>query len=139
MTELRAVLDTNIIISATFWRGAPYRVIRKALLREFVLITSAAILDEVSGRLEHKFNLPHAEIEKLLDILLGYSELVEPAAKVNAVKADEKDNKIIECAIDGRADLIVTGDGHLLKLNNYGDTKIITPSELLKILAKKQG
>lgn len=139
MTETRAVLDTNIIISATFWRGAPYMVIKKALLREFVLITSVAILDEVSGRLEHKFNLPHAEIEKLLDILLGYSELVEPVAKVNAVKADEKDNKIIECAIDGRADLIVTGDGHLLNLNNYGDIKIITPSELLKILAKKQG
>ncbi len=41
MTEIRAVLDTNVIISATFWRGAPYRVMKKALLKEFVLITSA--------------------------------------------------------------------------------------------------
>lgn len=137
MTEIRVVLDTNVIISAIFWRGAPYRVMKKALKREFVLITSPAILDEVSDRLENKFKLPRGELEKLLHILLSYSEMVEGSAKVDAVKADEKDNKIIECAIDGRADFIVTGDGHLLKLKNYEGIKIITSNELLEILVKK--
>ncbi|MEE8359022.1 MAG: putative toxin-antitoxin system toxin component, PIN family [Candidatus Hydrothermarchaeales archaeon] len=134
MTDIRVVADTNVIISGIFWRGSPYKVMKKALQKEFFLVTSTAILEEVSERLKHKFKLPEEEIEKLMDILLSYSNLVEPDIKVNAVKADEKDNKIIECALDGRASFIVTGDSHLLELKNYKNIRIITPTELLRIL-----
>ncbi len=134
MTDIRAVLDTNVIISAIFWRGAPYKVMKKALQRDFILVISPDILEEVSERLKHKFNLPREEIETLMNILLSYSDIVEPTTKVNVVKADENDNKIIECAIDGEADFIVTGDHHLLELKSYKSIKIITPAEFLKLL-----
>ena len=134
MTDIRVVLDTNVIISAIFWRGAPYKVMKKALQRDFILVISPDILEEVSERLKHKFNLPREEIETLMNILLSYSDIVEPTTKVNVVKADENDNKIIECAIDGEADFIVTGDHHLLELKSYKSIKIITPAEFLKLL-----
>ncbi len=134
MTDIRVVLDTNVIISAIFWRGSPYRVMRKALQRDFILVISPDILKEVSERLKHKFNLPREEIEILMNILLSYSDIVEPTTKVNVVKADENDNKIIECAIDGKADFIVTGDHHLLELKSYKSIKIITPAEFLELL-----
>ncbi len=134
VTEIRVVLDTNVIISAIFWRGSPYKVMKKALQREFDLVTSTAILEEVSDRLGNKFDMPAEEIKKLLDILLSHSHLVEPKTKVNAVKEDEADNKIIECAIDGKAEFIVTGDHHLLKLKEYRGIRIITPTELLETL-----
>ena len=134
MTDIRAVLDTNVIISAIFWRDSPYRVMRKALQRDFILVISPDILEEVSERLKHKFNLPREEIEILMNILLSYSDIVEPTTKVDVVKADENDNKIIECAIDGKADFIVTGDHHLLELKSYKSIKIITPAEFLELL-----
>lgn len=134
MTDIRVVLDTNVIISAIFWRGSPYRVMKKALQRDFILVISPDILEEVSERLKHKFNLPREEIEILMNILLSYSDIVEPTTKVDVVKADENDNKIIECAIDGKADFIVTGDHHLLELKSYKSIKIITPAEFLELL-----
>ncbi|RLF60637.1 MAG: putative toxin-antitoxin system toxin component, PIN family [Thermoplasmata archaeon] len=134
MTDIRVVLDTNVIISAIFWRGSPYRVMKKALQRDFILVISPDILEEVSERLKYKFDLPRDEIETLTNILLSYSDIVEPTTKVNVVKADENDNKIIECAIDGEADFIVTGDHHLLELKSYKSIKIITPAEFLELL-----
>ena len=134
MTDIRAVLDTNVIISAIFWRGAPYKVMKKALQGDFVLVISLDILEEVSERLRHKFNLPTEEIETLTNILLSYSNIVEPTTKVNVVKADENDDKIIECAIDGEADFIVTGNQHLPELGSYKRIKITTPAEFLKLL-----
>ncbi len=107
---------------------------KKALQKEFVLVISTDILEEVSERLENKFNLPPEEIGSLMDILLSYSSVVNPTTKVNVVKADEKDNMIVECAIDGKADFIVTGDRHLLDLKDYKSTKIITPADFLNIL-----
>lgn len=134
MTDIKAVLDTNVIISAIFWRGSPYKVMKKALQKEFVFVTSTDILEEVSERLENKFNLPPEEIGRLMDILLSYSSLINPTTKVNAVKADEKDNMIVECAIDGKADVIVTGDRHLLDLEDYKSIKIISPTDFMKTI-----
>lgn len=134
MTDIRVVLDTNVIISAVFWRGSPYKVTRKILRGELTLVTSTAILEEVIDRLQNKFNLPAEETEKLRAILLTHSLLVEPTTKLRAVKADEKDNKIVECAVDGRADFIVTGDTHILELEEYSGIRIVTPAGLLRAL-----
>ena len=60
---------------------------KKALQKEFVLVTSIAILEEVSDRLKHKFKLPEEEIEKLTDILLSYSNIIEPNTEVKGCKS----------------------------------------------------
>ncbi len=92
------------------------------------------MLDEVSERLQNKFTLPAEEVCTLRDIMLVYSRLVEPKITLKVVEADEKDNKVVECAVEGNADFIVTGDKHLLILKKYKDTGIISPAKLLEML-----
>jgi putative PIN family toxin of toxin-antitoxin system len=127
---IRVVLDTNIIISSIFWKGNPHEVVRRGLLGEYKLVTSAGILDEAVNKLRHKFRFPEEGIQELVDILLAYCHVVEPTSKFDVVR-DKKDNKIIECAFDGEADYIVTGDPDLLVLKEFSGIKIVKAREFL--------
>jgi len=60
--------------------------------------------------------------------------LVEPKEKFNTIKDDPSDNKIIECAKEGKSDFIITNDNHLLKLKEFEGIRIVTPKEFLKQL-----
>ncbi|MCX6818642.1 MAG: putative toxin-antitoxin system toxin component, PIN family [Candidatus Aenigmarchaeota archaeon] len=131
----RVVVDTNIIISSVFWRGQPYEVIRRGILREYQLVVSAGILDEVIDKLRNKFKFLEEEMQELIDILLTYCHVVETASKFDVVR-DKTDNKIIECAFDGNADYIVTGDPDLLCLKEFRGIKIKTAKEFLELMKK---
>src|SRR3989344_2606295 len=136
---IRVTVDTNILISASFWYGASERIINKAENKEIVLVLSEQILEEY-----HKV-LDYEEIkEKIKDKVLEMkqallrigiiSEIVEVKSKIELIKEDPADNKIIECAVDGKVDYIITKDNHLLKYKEYKGIKIITPEEFLKII-----
>jgi len=127
----RVVPDTNIIISSIFWSSQPYEVMHRGLSDEYQLIISPEILDEVAERLRNKFQFPEEGIQNLLDILITYCHLVEPTSRFDVVR-DKKDNKIIECAFDGQADYIVTGDLDLLDLKEFRGIKIVTSKEFLE-------
>ena len=126
----RAVLDTNIIISSVFYRGNPYEVVIKGILGEYQLVTSSEILDEVVDKLRNKFDFPEENIQELMDILLTYCHVVKTITKFDIVR-DKKDNKIIECAFDGKADYIITGDTDLLELKEFKDIKILNAKDFL--------
>lgn len=128
---IRAVLDTNIIISSVFWKGNPYEVVRRGILGEYQLVTSAEILDEVADKLRVKFKFQEESIQELVDILLTHCQIVEPTAKFDVVR-DKSDNKVIECAFDCKADYIVTGDPDLLELKEFRGIKIVTAKEFLE-------
>jgi predicted nucleic acid-binding protein len=66
------------------------------------------------------------------------STIIKPKTRLSIVKEDHDDNKIIECAVTGKADYIITKDKHLLKIKNYKGIKIITPREFLRIMALKK-
>lgn len=132
MTKI--VPNTNVIISSIFWRGKPYQLMRKGIEGKCTLVTSMPIVDEVVSKLRSKFHLPEDKIGALVDVLLTFLTLVEPRAELNAVKADPSDNKIIECAVGGNAEYIVSGDTHLLEMFEYKGIKIVTPSQILGIL-----
>lgn len=121
---IRVVPDTNIIISSVFWRGNPYTLIRRGILEEYQLVTSAEILDEVADKLRNKFQFPEESIQELIDILMTYCHIIEPSSKFDIVR-DKKDNKIVECAFDGKANYIVTGDPDLLVLKEFRGIKIV--------------
>jgi len=127
----KAVLDTNIIISSVFWEGKPYEVVRKGIRGEFNIVISPEILDETADRLRNKFQLPEEAIQELMDILLTYSQIIQPVSTFDVVR-DKKDNKIIECAFDGQADYIVTGDPDLLILKEFRGIKIVKAGEFLE-------
>lgn len=130
---IRAVLDTNIFISSIFWCGAPYLVVQKGLRGDFVIVTSLEILKEVKNTLHKKFRFPVEDTNTFLEIITLNSYLVEPRKRIRAIKADPYDNKIIECAVAGRAHFIISGDRHLLDLRRYENIEIITPQQFLNI------
>ena len=121
---------TNILISSVFWRGNPYEVVKRGILGEYQLVISAEILDEVANKLRNKFQFPEESIQELIDILMTYCHIVEVTSKFDVVR-DKKDNKIIECAFDGKVDYIVTGDPDLLVLKEFRGIKIVTAKDFL--------
>jgi len=128
----RVVPDTNIIISAIFWGGKPYKVISNGLKGEYQLVTSPEIMDEVLTKLRTKFQFPEDKIEEQANILMSLFHMIIPTTKIDIVR-DKSDNKIIECAVDGKADFIVTGDPDLLSLKEYKGIQILTADEFFKI------
>ena len=131
---IKAVLDTNVFISALFWTGSPHNVLEKTLEGGFILVISGAILEEIEERLLNKFKFPVEDILSFLEIIVLNSHIVEPNIKLEAVPQDPNDNKIIECAVSGNADYIVTGDKDILNLKEFRGIKIITSNHFLKVL-----
>lgn len=130
----RVVLDTNILISGIGWSGSPKDVIEAFLKGEFILLISESLLNELERILNYKkfYFIPGYLKESLIRNLLKAAEIVEIKKKLDIVKEDPEDNKVLECALFGKADYIVTGDKHLLKLCKFNNIKILTPIEFLK-------
>lgn len=129
---IRVVLDTNIVISAFFWKGYPYELLKLVIAGRLINITSLSILEEVYQKLKAKFNVPTEKVNSLIKILFFNSQIIYPEIKINIVKNDPSDNKIIECAVAGMASFIISGDTHLLTMRNYQNIKIISPREFIK-------
>jgi len=128
---MKVVFDTNIFISAFVISGSQAE---KAVLRIIegrdVLLLSKGILDEVLTVLSTKFSRDKEEISRVAVILSEMAEWVEPSEKIKVLH-DDPDNRILECAVDGNSDTIVTGDKELLKLREYKKTRIISLKEYL--------
>jgi len=127
---IRAVLDTNVLISALFWKGNPEKIVRKCLEKEIIGVTSPAILRELEKKLLSKFKYPSEETRKYIELLIKEFEVVSPRRKVKVVK-DADDNKIIEAAIEAKAKYVVSGDSHLLDLKEYEGIQMVGPREFL--------
>ncbi len=131
---IRAVLDTNIFISSLFWRGVPHHIVQRGLGGDFIIIISPEIIKEIGETLYSKFKFPAEDTRSFLEIIIVNSYLVEPRDRVEVIKKDPSDNKIIECAVAGRAHFIVSGDRHLLDLRGYGGIKIVTARKFSSFL-----
>jgi uncharacterized protein len=135
---LRITADTNLIISALNFPGKPARILDMAEAGEIHLSISDDILAEVERVLQRpKFGWTQGRVDDAIGWLSAFAEHVEPKQRVDAVKDDPTDNRIIECAIAGKSEYLVTGDNHLLKLKQYGGTKIVNATEFLEILAQQ--
>lgn len=134
---MRIVLDTNVIISALLFDGAPERLVRRLLGGEHQLVTSSFIIAETARILTAKFGISPRTV-KLLQQLLSSSEEVyfEPYLQV---VSDEPDNRILETALTGNADYLVTGDKLLLGLKQFEAVKIVTISQCLQKLSSSTG
>ena len=128
------VLDTNILISAIFWRGNPYKVALNALKKKYSLYLSNEILNELEEKLSLKFKFPEDKIKDHIGILREYGRIIEPSIKIDVIKDDPDDNRVLECAVSCNADYIVSGDKHLLKLKEFRGIKIVKAKEFLDLL-----
>lgn len=127
---MRLVLDTNVLISAAFWRGPEWRLLQACLEGRHELIASPFILAELRRILTEKFDVPDGDAGEYVMLLVRSAILVETSGKVTIVKADPSDNRILETAIAGVADRIVTGDRHLLDLKKYDGIAICRAADL---------
>lgn len=126
----RVVLDTNLYVSAYGFGGKPSAVVRGAILGDYALIVSPAILTELADKLYAVLGFDDNHVRGVLLQIARVAEVVRPAETLHVVN-DEADNRVLECAVDGRADIIVSGDKHLLGLGAYEGVEIIRVAEFL--------
>jgi putative PIN family toxin of toxin-antitoxin system len=129
---LRVVIDTNILISAIFWGGKPKRLLNSVRRGEVIFLTTETLLAELREVLTSKdrpFRLSDKDTNIIIDHLGRIAHLVSPTIKINVCR-DEADNCVLECALDGNADSIVTGDNDLLDLKTFKGIRIVRISDL---------
>ncbi len=133
---LRIVADTNIYISALFWRGNPYKFIHWCYEGKAKLVVSRKIIDELDRILltDEKFMMAQEDVALNTEIILSNAELVEPSVTLNVIKEDPADDRILECAVEGEAEYLVSGNKHLLKLKEFRGIKIITAKQMVEII-----
>lgn len=135
----KAVLDTNVWVSALLWGGRPAAVVKAAEEGRVGVFASEEIVAEISQVLNYPKiakvyqpeGLLHAE---LIEAVLKTVTFVEVTKKISIVLEHPADDKFIECALAAKADYIVSGDKHLLKVGSYKKTRIVSVSEFLQIL-----
>lgn len=132
---IRLVIDTNVFVSALIsTRSIPALLLDEAG-KKYSLFISKEILGEVEDVISReKFGFSKQKISSALEAILSFSEIINPEIKVDVIKSDPDDNKILECAIACMASYIVSGDSHLLELREYGSIKIINPKTALELL-----
>jgi putative PIN family toxin of toxin-antitoxin system len=128
----RVVADTNVFISALMFGGLPGRFLDLALGRRFALITSKVLLDELDEKLRGKFAVSERDALAIRAKLEGNATIVDPDFELHAAAEDPDDNRVLECAVAAKADLIVSGDRHLLRIGRYEGIAVVTVRQFLE-------
>jgi putative PIN family toxin of toxin-antitoxin system len=130
----KIVLDTNTLVSAVGWKGAPRKVFDLCIDDKLKIVTSNELIDEfIEVIFRPKFKFIQEDIKlTIIRAIISISDIVDPKIKLNIIKEDEKDNKFLECALTGNAKFIISGDSHLLKLKEFEGIKIVNASKFLK-------
>jgi len=135
---MKITIDTNVLISGSLWAGASDKILEKIENKEIELFLSKDIIGEFSEVLNYeeikkKIRDNGLELRRTIEKVISISTIIEPLEKFDIVKEDPDDNKILECAVEGKVDYIISQDKHLLKLNEFKNIKRITPEEFCNI------
>ena len=134
---MRVVLDSNVLVSAfTRPQGQVVTLWVAALERRYYLLTSPAIVTEVGRVLRTAFQVDNRTIIRQLKLLTQTAQIVTPHLSLRIIVDDPDDDRILECAVEGQADVIVSGDRHLLRLTSYQDIPIVRPRDFLRMLGE---
>ena len=129
---MKVVLDTNVFIAAYFNRkSASAKIIDFCLKTKHELIFSPRLRKEVELILKNV--RAGGEFQERIRELFTNASQFRPTQKVFVVKEDPDDNKFLECALEGKADYLITSDRHLLELGEFAQTKICKPTQFLKL------
>lgn len=133
---MRVTADTNIYLSAILFGGPPEEVVNLARRGEIQLLVSPIILLEMTRILKSKFNWRDTDVSEAVQSIGYCAELFKPSLTI-AELADDADNRILECAVEGRANFIVSGDHHLLELQSFRGIRILRARELLDLITER--
>ncbi|MBI2601222.1 putative toxin-antitoxin system toxin component, PIN family [Candidatus Daviesbacteria bacterium] len=128
---MKIVFDTNIYFAAAIKNTFSAEIIDIISKNKiFTIITSEEILLELTSKLKNKLKLPQEEVNQLLNKIRTITEIVTITETVSVITRDPSDNKILECALSGKTDLIVTLDQDLIQLKSFRGIGIIHPKTL---------
>jgi len=135
---MEITLDTNVLISGTFWTGDSFKILKLIAANKLDCVLSRGILEEYarvasSDEITDKVSDKNLVALEAIKSVMQRAVIVVPTRKLNVVLDDPDDNKIIECAIEGGVDYIITQDKHLLKLKRFENIEIVTPREFLDL------
>lgn len=130
---MRAVLDTNVLISALLFGGSPGERLYSAVRGELRLVTSEVLLDELEGALERKFGWLRPQIRATRAEIEMLAEVVRPPT-VPAVLRDPDDDHVLAAAVAGGVDLVISGDRDVLALCTYRGVDIVSPRTAAELL-----
>ena len=132
-TATKVILDTNILVSALGWQGNPHRILQKVTNGEIELFISHEQFEELTRVLDYpKFNFTEEQKARFKALISAMATFVNPSARLDIVKKDPSDNKILESALVAKVDFIVSGDGHLLALGKLEGMNIVRAGEFLR-------
>ena len=132
---MRAVLDTNVLISGLIWRGNAYQCVQAAEAGLYEFVAAEEIFVELYEKLIGKFGNTSEEARASIEGLRKLAMLVSLVGQSGWVRDDPDDDKFVEAAIVGNADVIVSGDHHLLQLRSLQGIDVLSPRQFLDRLA----
>jgi putative PIN family toxin of toxin-antitoxin system len=133
----KVVLDTNVLVSGVIASGYSASILDAARREEIKLVTSGHLLEEFSDvisrrHISQKYPKAAENAESLLDFLRAFSILTPGIPSEHEISPDRDDDFVLVCALDEKADCIVSGDPHLLGLKIYEGIPILTPKEFVE-------
>ena len=134
---LTVVFDTNILFSATGWRGNPFQCVEHARAGRVEAVTCPELMEELAEKLELKLKFSPEQSAETLTDYLSFLRMVNIPKTLDAVPRDAEDNAVLESALEGKAAYIVTGDDDLLSLKSFRGIQIVRASEFLAVMASQ--
>jgi len=135
---MRVVFDSNVLLAALlFPEGRAAAAVENILDGKDDLVLSPPILREVLSVLARKFSRDREELSRVAVVLGEMGEIVDPSRRLTVFR-DEADNRILECAVEGRVEAIVTGDKAMLALGEYQGIRLISLAEHLDRRGRKK-
>ena len=132
---LKVTADTNTLVSAVISKGNEFELLCLAHKGKVELVLSPQILKEFKGIISRqKFGFSEEQVSNVFKQIISISTIVIPSIKLDIIKEDPPDNRILECAETGKVDYIVSGNKHLLNLKKYKNIQIVRTSEILEIV-----
>ncbi|HEY4173548.1 MAG TPA: putative toxin-antitoxin system toxin component, PIN family [Rhodopila sp.] len=136
---MRAVIDTNVLLSGLLWHGTPHKLVEQVRSGTLTLVSSPALLAELAeiiGRAKFQAILARSGIdaERMLTQVRQLAEIVDPPPLPTPVSRDADDDAVLALAVAAQADLIVSGDDDLLVLGAYAGIRILSPTDAFAII-----
>jgi hypothetical protein len=142
---MEAVLDTNVAVSAAISpKGPPAEIIKAWMAASFTWVTSPPLLQELesslrSPRLKRYIAWSDDELREFFALVRAVARIVVPTSRIDLIRLDPADNRVLEAAVEGRVDYVVTGDRHLLDIGGHEGIPIVTPARFVNIIAAGLG
>lgn len=140
---MKAVLDTNVLISAVFWKGPPNLILQLAEKGLIAIIISEDIIEEFLAVISREKFSPYIRQsgytpKEIARKIISLAQVIKPTELISGAAYDPADNKFLSCAVSAQAAFLVSGDHHLLSLKKFRNVTIATPTQFLKYFSKKK-